>query len=231
MNTLFLKELRWSIQTFLLILMFVFIIVPILIENWAHDLLQQWFQNDLYAGTLTGLIMAIVFTVALYYITIKPYGLNWQSLGLRPFAKSYWLPIIGWTIFLIVGSVLLVILMDLFSVGVENKKTASLTAELNGLTILIAFISAAIVSPIYEEILYRGFIYRWLRAKCNIGLSMLISSTIFTVVHLPTYNTLPVNFFSGLIFAWTYEKTGSIYPAMIIHSIFNGLAILLTAFA
>ncbi|MGP9039632.1 lysostaphin resistance A-like protein [Cytobacillus kochii] len=230
MNTLFSKESRWSIQTFLLILMFVFIIVPIFIENWAQDLLQRLFQNDLYAGTLTGLIMAIAFTVALYYITIKPYGLNWQSLGLRSFAKSYWLPIIGWTIFLIVGNVLLVILMDLFGVGVENKKTASLTVELNGFTILIAFISAAIVSPIYEEILYRGFIYKWLRAKCNIGLSMLISSAIFTVVHLPTYNTLPVNFFSGLIFAWTYEKTGSIYPAMIIHSVFNGLAILLTAF-
>ncbi|WP_233435319.1 CPBP family intramembrane glutamic endopeptidase [Cytobacillus kochii] len=230
MNTLFSKESRWSIQTFLLILMFVFIIVPIFIENWAQDLLQRLFQNDLYAGTLTGLIMAIAFTVALYYITIKSYGLNWQSLGLKSFAKSYWLPIIGWTFFLIVGSGLLVILMDLFGVGVENKKTASLTAELNGFTILIAFISAAIVSPIYEEILYRGFIYKWFRTKCNIGLSMLISSTIFTVVHLPTYNTLPVNFFSGLIFAWTYEKTGSIYPAMIIHSVFNGLAILLIAF-
>lgn len=231
MNGLFLKEMRWSLQPFLLMLLFVFIIVPITIENWAHDFLQQLWQNDLYAGTMMGLMMAITFTVALYYITIKPYGLNWQTLGLKPFARSYWLPIIGWTILLIVGSVLLVILMDIFGIGVENKKTDSLTADLNGWTILIAFISAAIVSPVYEEILYRGFIYKWLRGKYQIGFSLFISAIIFTVVHLPTFNTLPVNFLSGLVFAWTYEKSGSIYPAMIIHGVFNGLAVILTSFA
>ena len=35
---------------------------------------------------------------------------------------------------------------------------------------------------------------------------MFISSIIFTVVHIPTYNTLPVNFLSGVVFAWLYER-------------------------
>jgi citrate lyase synthetase len=48
------------------------------------------------------------------------------------------------------------------------------------------------------------------------------------IAHIPTYNTLPVNFISGLVFAWTYEKTGSILPAIIIHASYNGIAFILT---
>jgi membrane protease YdiL (CAAX protease family) len=51
------------------------------------------------------------------------------------------------------------------------------------------------------------------------------------LVHIPTYNTLPVNFLSGLVFAWVYEKTKSLLPSMIIHACFNGIAVILTAAA
>ena len=47
--------------------------------------------------------------------------------------------------------------------------------------VLIAFISAAIISPIYEEIFYRGFLYRWLRTRTGFMGAILISSLIFTV--------------------------------------------------
>lgn len=57
------------------------------------------------------------------------------------------------------------------------------------------------------------------------------SSFIFMLVHIPTYNTLPVNFLSGLVFAWVYEKTKSLLPSMIIHACFNGIAVILTAVA
>ena len=61
------------------------------------------------------------------------------------------------------------------------------------------------------------------------GAVCLISSIIFTVVHIPTYNTLPVNFLSGVVFAWLYEKTNSIFlSAMIAHALFNFIAVLLT---
>lgn len=97
------------------------------------------------------------------------------------------------------------------------------------LSFLIAFVSAAIISPIYEEIFYRGFLYRWFRVKWGVPAGILLSSSVFMLVHIPTYNTLPVNFLTGVIFSWTYEKTGSIYPGMIIHGVFNGIAVVLTA--
>ena len=60
---------------------------------------------------------------------------------------------------------------------------------------------------------------------------MLLSASIFTLVHIPTFNTLPVNFVSGLVFAWIYQKTGSVIPCILMHGLFNGIAVILTVAA
>ncbi|UTR06134.1 CPBP family intramembrane metalloprotease [Alkalihalobacillus sp. LMS6] len=229
MKTTFFSSMRWSYKELSLLLLLTLVIVPIGIEWVLQNFLQQLFQNSLYAGTMTGFVMAVVFTLGVYVIALRPHQLSWHAVGVRRFSQTYWKWIIVWTIVLIVASLLIVILMDLFQMSTENEKTESLTADMNWLTFSIGFISAAIISPIYEEIFYRGFLYRWFRVKWGMWAGLLCSSFIFTIVHVPTYNTLPVNFISGLVFAWTYEKTGSILPAILIHGTFNGLAVILTA--
>ncbi len=219
---------EWSWKEILILLFVTFIIVPFFIEHLLQDYLYTLFKDSLYSGTLTGLVMAIIFTTSLYFIALKPHGLSWTSVGINRFSNSYWKWMIFWLAVLITASVVILTLMDLFNLSWENHKTESLQRNITWYTILIGFVSAAIISPIYEEIFYRGFIYKWFRGKWGIGAGMLISSFIFTIVHIPTYNTLPVNFVSGLVFAWTYEKTGSVLPAMILHGTFNGIAVILT---
>jgi membrane protease YdiL (CAAX protease family) len=204
------------------------VFVPIFIELLLHRFLLEALDNTLYAGTMTGLIMSIIFTLSVYLIALKPHQFGWEEVGLRSFSKSYWKWILVWTVVLIVASILLLIAMGIFHIGVDNSKTESLKAQVTWFTFTIAFLSAAVISPIYEEIFYRGFLYKWIRGKWGVAAGLIVSSLIFTVVHIPTYNTLPVNFISGMIFAWTYEKSGSIIPGIIIHGVFNGLAVVLT---
>ena len=59
--------------------------------------------------------------------------------------------------------------------------------------------------------------------------AIILSAAIFTIAHIPTYNVMPVNFFSGIIFALAYERTNSIWPAVMIHGITNGIMVLLTS--
>ncbi|WP_440131309.1 CPBP family glutamic-type intramembrane protease [Paenibacillus xylanexedens] len=40
---------------------------------------------------------------------------------------------------------------------------------------------------------------------------------------------MPVNFISGIVLAWTYERKESVVPAMFVHGVFNTIAVLLTA--
>lgn len=226
------NQSAWSWKELIMLLTLVLVLIPFFIEYLLMQYLTEIFQNELYSGTLIGLIMSIIFTLGVYFIAIRPKSLSWKEVGFQRFKKSYWGPILGWTIVLIIGSILLSYIVEwIFDMGTDNSKTDSLQTRLTTMNIVIAFVSAAIISPIYEEIFYRGFLYRWIRTKYGLLAGMLISSFIFMLVHIPTFNSLPYTFLSGLIFAWTYEKTQSIYPAMIIHALFNGLAILLTATA
>lgn len=219
----------WSWKELVLLLLITFLFVPIVIENLLHDVLYAFLEDSLYAGTITGLVMAIIFTVGVYVIALSPHNLSWRAVGFNTFHTSYWKSILSWTSLLIVVSVGIVILMELLGGTTENTKTESLQNNMGIWTILIAFVSAAIISPIYEEIFYRGFLYRWFRVKWGVPAGILLSSFVFMLVHIPTYNTLPINFLSGVIFSWAYEKTGSLYPGMIIHAVFNGIAVALTA--
>uniref|UniRef100_UPI003F490AC7 CPBP family intramembrane glutamic endopeptidase n=1 Tax=Niallia taxi TaxID=2499688 RepID=UPI003F490AC7 len=225
----FLKS-PWKWNELVKLLILVLVIVPFFIEYLLKEYLTDILQNDLYSGTLIGLIMSIIFMVGLYFFAIRPNKLSWKEVGLKRFSANYWQAIIGWTFVLIVISIAMLVVMELLlGVGSENSKTESLQSRMTLLNFLIGFVSAAIISPLYEEIFYRGFLYRFLRSKYGIPVGMLGSSFIFMIVHIPTFNTLPINFVSGLLFAWTYEKSGSIVPPIIIHAIFNGIAIILTA--
>ncbi|GGA72709.1 CPBP family intramembrane glutamic endopeptidase [Ornithinibacillus halotolerans] len=222
------RNIPWTWKEFISMLVLVLILVPFFIEFLLQNALTNFFQNDLYAGTLTGFIMSIIFIGGLYFIAIRPKKLGWKEVGLQPFPIRYLGNIIGWTVFLIIISIMLSYILEfLFNIGTDNNKTESVQSRLSTINILIAFVSAAIISPIYEEIFYRGFLYRWLRTKYGVLNGILVSSFIFMLVHIPTYNSLPYTFVSGVVFAWTYEKTKSVYPAMIIHGLFNGVSVVL----
>lgn len=231
MNEFFREPVKWTYRELIQALVLTFVVVPIFIEGVLKSALSQWFGNELYAGTLTGLVMAIVFLGGVYYIALRPFGYQWRDVGVRRFSVNYWKWIVMWTIVYIIASILLLILMDFFQAGVANKKSESLKENVTWLTFLTGFLSAAVISPVYEEIFYRGFLYKWFRLKWGVGAGLVLSSVIFMLVHIPTYNTLPVTFIGGLLFAWAYEKSGSVVPSMIIHGTFNGIAVFATAFA
>ncbi len=229
-NKQFFYSSPWTWKEMSRLLIFVLIMIPILIEYLLNGYLTTILQNELYSGTLTGLIMSILFLLGVYVVALRPNNLSWKEVGLTRFSSRYWGAIIGWTIALIVASIALVLLMELlFGIGTDNTKTESLQSRLTPTNLLIGFVSAAIISPFYEEIFYRGLLYRFFRSKYGVRVGIFVSSFIFMIVHIPTFNTLPVNFVTGIVFAWTYEKSGSVIPGMIIHGIFNGLAVILTA--
>ncbi|MCJ1907657.1 CPBP family intramembrane glutamic endopeptidase [Planococcus ruber] len=226
-----LNAARWSWKELLYVLLLTLVAVPVFIEYGLFHFLLGFFGNELYAGTATGLSMSLIFLSGLYWIVLKPNRQSWKALGVQSFASKHWKFILWWTAVLIVLSILLVIVMSFFGIGTANSKTDSLQAQMTLLNFMIAFVSAAIISPIYEEIFYRGFLYRFFSSRFGVLAGLLISAAIFTLVHIPTYNTLPVNFVSGLIFAWAFQKTGSVIPGILIHGTFNGIAIILTSIA
>ncbi|HWO55409.1 MAG TPA: type II CAAX endopeptidase family protein [Paenibacillus cookii] len=221
----------WSVKELAAIVFLAFVLVPWLVEVKLYAFLEQWFDNTLYAGTLMGFVLSVVYMASLYLIALYPHQAGWSEVGLRSFPRKYWSAIVLWSAAVLALGAVMLLVMTLLGGGYENSKTDSLQSHANVLGILIAITVGGVISPIYEEILYRGFLYRWFRTRFGAGWALFISSSLFTIAHIPTYNTLPLNFASGLIFAWTYEKTRSVVPGMIVHGLTNTVAVLLTVFA
>ena len=83
---------------------------------------------------------------------------------------------------------------------------------------------AAVVGPMFEEFLFRGVIYGNLRRALPVGPAMAVSAFIFALVHGDFMAILPLAGL-GAMFAALYEKTGSLWPSMVCHALWNGATV------
>lgn len=83
-----------------------------------------------------------------------------------------------------------------------------------------------VLVPIGEEIFFRGFLYGALRARVRLPLAVGLSALIFAFVHLPAIFTFLPILVLGAVLALLYERTGTLLPGIIVHSINNAIAIL-----
>mgnify|MGYP001181572320 CR=1 FL=1 len=81
-------------------------------------------------------------------------------------------------------------------------------------------IHVLLIAPIVEEVIFRGYMYRILKSRIPIIFAMIISSTLFSLIH---YNVLSyiLLFVLSIFLTYIYERNGSIICPIIIHSLFN----------
>ena len=92
-----------------------------------------------------------------------------------------------------------------------------------------AVVTAVISAPILEEVLCRGILFETLRKKWGLGVSILVPSLFFGMIH-GDLATMIVAAVSGFIFSVLYLRTSSIFTTIIVHSINNGMAFTLINF-
>lgn len=100
--------------------------------------------------------------------------------------------------------------------------------DTEGVGLVLTFTAAAVIAPIAEEIFFRGFMYGGLRGRIGAVGAMLVSTIFFTALHFSIDQFIPI-FFLGLFLAWLYEKTGSLYPGMLLHATNNAISLVLLA--
>jgi len=88
----------------------------------------------------------------------------------------------------------------------------------------LTFIGIVILGPFAEEIFYRGFIFGGLFGRLGPWRAAYVSAGLFAVSHMDFGLIIPA-FAAGLLFAWVYNRTGSIWPIILAHSIQNALVL------
>jgi membrane protease YdiL (CAAX protease family) len=91
---------------------------------------------------------------------------------------------------------------------------------------VIMFVLVAVVmAPVFEEIVFRGFLFRGLANSLGWVWGALISAAVFGGAHLQLDVFLPLAAL-GLALAWAYRRTGSLWTSITMHALFNAIAVL-----
>lgn len=81
---------------------------------------------------------------------------------------------------------------------------------------IIPILSVAIVSPIAEEVFFRGLVHTRLRRALSPVCASLLSAALFALGH-PGMIWFVSTFAAGLLMAWVFETTHSLYAPILVH--------------
>ena len=88
------------------------------------------------------------------------------------------------------------------------------------------FLVVAVLAPVVEELTYRGLGFTLL-APYGTWVAILVTGVLFGAAH-GLVAGLPVLTIFGIVVAWLRSRTGSVYPSLLLHGVFNGTALLLS---
>ena len=108
---------------------------------------------------------------------------------------------------------------------------ADLTLTTDKFIFALDALGLVFIAPFVEEFLFRGFLNNLLRGKVNTFVRMSIVSILFAAIHFPTYIHNWIEFLAYLILSivlfLVYERRRSLFDAILLHSLYNGLLVIL----
>ena len=172
-------------------------------------------------------LVGLVVIGAVWYLGIRAFDARWSALGLRPPATPWpraalWA--VGTLAASLAASVFYVTIIDFFDAEVLSPPDIPSDIAFPGLAALFTFQALAVTTPVVEEIFFRGFVFAGLTRRLGAWRAMVVSSAVFSAFHLELAVLIPI-FVTGLLLAWLYQRTGSLWPGVLAHAGQNTLAL------
>lgn len=171
---------------------------------------------------MLGLVLAALGVVA--FARFQPVAMPWRPHRAGAVVASY-LPFAVLWLGFVVGYVRLVDLCG--GVVPPQAFLAYLRAAESGRPgFWLVVLGIAVLAPLAEEIVFRGYLQGALANVLPRWAAITITAVLFGLVHTLPY-ALPISLLGGL-FGWLALRHGSLLPAVIAHGLHNTLIVLLT---
>ena len=217
------------------------IIITFLIAWWLLTIvgtLALWFAlywaglSDGLAFSISSLVIAIILIpLVLLYIYVDgsldriKEMLKFGSLK-RVLILILAIPIVVTIIDLILNMIYAVVWIGIFGEPSTNTDLGT-DWESSSIDIAFLFLSVAIVTPIAEELLFRGYILDSIKRMHGDWPAIIGSALLFALVHFNLFGMVPI-IMAGVIYGWLRIKTGSLLPSIACHMMWNLMALSLT---
>ncbi len=118
------------------------------------------------------------------------------------------------------GIIVLLVSAALFAAGINPLTLIHTRLPAGRNEIILFFLIGGMISPVAEEIFFRGIIYRFFR-RWGVFAAVAISTLAFVLAH-PAGSGFPLpQITGGILFAMAYEKEGNLMVPITIHILGN----------
>ncbi|MBW4619923.1 MAG: CPBP family intramembrane metalloprotease [Cyanosarcina radialis HA8281-LM2] len=90
----------------------------------------------------------------------------------------------------------------------------------NWVTLALLFITASVAAPIFEELMFRGFMLPSLTRYLPVWGAIAVSSLLFAIAHLSLSEVLPLTTL-GIILGVVYTRSRNLFSSIVLHSLWN----------
>ncbi|SMB80112.1 hypothetical protein SAMN00017405_0838 [Desulfonispora thiosulfatigenes DSM 11270] len=214
------------------ILVFVLVIISgFLLKNFGQGMIISLLDflpggaSSINQLLLSSLLQTVLFLVFIYYFVFIKYKEGLVSLGFSNNNLGYWVRkgiLHGISLFFLISLISLLINLVL-NIKVNPQDVAQIImSATTKWEMFIPFIVTGVFAPISEEIYFRGFLYQAFRKRVGVKWAIAITSIIFGSVHFDLIRFIPITI-GGVWLNLLYERSGSIYPSMIAHGVWNSI--------
>ena len=179
------------------------------------DVLYQW---------TTAVGGVIQYAIILAVVLLLSRGIAPATLGLR--APDSWARAVGWIVAALVSIWVIGAILNVFlKAGEEQGLVPDSWDSSRAAPFVANFVVVAGVAPFVEELTYRGLGFAAVRDAHGAAAAIVITALAFGLAH-GLVEALPVLTIFGAILAWLRLRTESVYPTMMLHALFNGIALI-----
>ncbi|MBN1995238.1 MAG: CPBP family intramembrane metalloprotease [Anaerolineae bacterium] len=205
------RDVTWGLGVFVLWVLFLL----------AGSLLWEKFALPLDLG-LVVVFGEVVLLLPVWYFTVHKYGVGWVKLGLGVFRPAAVGIGCGLMALSLIFNLAYASVLALFNLQVQPD--IDLIFDNTSFPLALLF-GGAVVAPFVEEVFFRGFVFTGLLRRWDWKKAALASAGLFALAHFVPTSFLPI-FILGLVFAFLYQYSGSIWPAVLMHMLTNTVALL-----
>jgi membrane protease YdiL (CAAX protease family) len=177
---------------------------------------------DTLAGRLTLQAALAITLVGVALVAVRP-G-SWEALGMRDWVRPPW----GWAALAYMVYIAIAAILAVLIHPHQEDVTRELGFGESGIAgDVAAGLLIVVVAPFSEELFFRGFMFAGLRNRLPLVAAALISAAVWGLFHFTgggSWGVVVQLTVFGVILAWLYEYTGSIWPAMAVHVLNNAIA-------
>jgi membrane protease YdiL (CAAX protease family) len=173
------------------------------------------------------LLVEVAFLGSAVWFGARRYRRGWDVLGFRRPLRGWWTPVaVLFGAYLVLG--IYVAIVELLGLAdLAPQSTLPEDVFESPFTLPLAGVLALLAAPLAEETFFRGFLFPGLRNRWGTLRAALASSLFFALLHFNVGSIIPFTVI-GMLLAWAYVVSGSLWMAIGAHFAFNAISFFIT---